>query len=415
MAISTLFCLAAWSAVSTVWSVLLFMQRKAIRNGICLQPVAEGSTPALHWPSVIVLVPARNEEKTIEACIAHILAQNYPKMRLIVIDDRSIDSTADLVVSLAQSDSRIELRRITSLPANWLAKSNALWQGTRDLDSADWLLFVDADVILRPQAIHTAVYEAEQRQLDLLTLWPRNYAKSFWEHLIIPLCGGIVALWFGNSGTAGAARPFANGQFLLVRQPLYERIGGHASVHTALIEDIPLAEQCAAAGASMGTFGGADLVEVRMYDGLRQVLDGWSRIFAGALRSGSRILLSVLWLLIGSLMPYLLAPLLIGSTIVSPTASNWMLLSCCISHLLLIHIVSHGFWKMGRCDRRYLWLYPLSVVFVLYILLRSACMLKITSVVRWRGVQYTINCSGCIIEDFESTMPYRARTMPIRS
>ena len=374
----------AWGALSGVWTVLLVMQRRAARDGLLLQPVgqADGSGG---WPSVAAIIPARNESPTIESCVKHVLTQDYPHLAVTVVDDRSEDDTADVLAPLAERDPRLRLLHIRSLPAGWLAKSHALWRGTRGVD-ADWLLFVDADASLDPTAVRTAVAEAQRRDADVLSLFPRNAAVGFWEHLIIPLCGGIIALWFG-----GRRRPFANGQFLLVRRDVYERVGGHAAVKDALIEDVPLAEACAAAGATVVAAGGAEILGVRMYDSFRSVCDGWTRIFAGAIRSPLKLIVSVLWLVFGSLLPHAALPVLAWNVVHNPTTFSLLLLAVCAQHLVLIYVVSFRFWGMGRCDRRYLWLYPLSVVIVTAVLLRATWLLAIARTVTWRGVHYTVD------------------------
>ena len=376
--------LCVWGALCGVWAVLLLMQRRAKRDGLFLRTLATGNE-CMRWPSVEVVIPARNESGSIARCVTHVLAQDYSNLAVTVVDDRSEDDTADIVAALARAEPRLRLQRIDSLPSGWLAKSHALWCATRNAD-ADWLLFVDADAVLHPAAVRSAVAEARRRRVDLLTLFPRNAAGGFWEHLIIPLCGAIIVLWFG-----GNQRPFANGQFLLVRRDVYERAGGHAAVRDALIEDVPLAARFAAVGAKGVALAGAELVGVRMYDSFRGVWDGWARIFAGAIRSPLKLIVSVVWLVFGSLLPHAALPVLVWNVVNNPTTSSLLLLAVCAQHLLLIYVVSYGFWGMGQCDRRYLWLYPLSVIVGCAMLLRAAWVLRFGRSVTWRGVRYRID------------------------
>jgi cellulose synthase/poly-beta-1,6-N-acetylglucosamine synthase-like glycosyltransferase len=186
----------AWGAVCSVWGVLLLSQAVAARRGLLLRPAPAGELPD-PMPSVFVVVAARDEADTIARCANAILRQDYPAsaLRLVVVDDRSSDGTAAVVERLSSEDPRVRLVRVGQLPAGWMGKSHALWHGTRGAD-ADWLSFTDADCRLEACAVRTAVLEARRRHAQLLSLWPRDAAVGFWEHLIIPLCGGIVALWY---------------------------------------------------------------------------------------------------------------------------------------------------------------------------------------------------------------------------
>jgi chlorobactene glucosyltransferase len=265
---------------------------------------------------VCIVVPARNESANLAKCLRSVLGQDYAALSVVVADDRSEDDTARVAEAFATDDPRLSVRLIKELPSGWLGKSHALWSATRDAD-VEWLLFLDADCTLDRSAVRTVVAEARRRDVELLTLWPRHASGGFWEHVTIPLCAGIVALWFGSQrvNEPGSRLAFANGQFLLIKREAYERIGGHRSVRSALIEDVPLAEYAKRAGVSCWVASGRDLVAVRMYSGYEAIRDGWARIYVGALRSGTKILLSVAWLLAGSLLPYVAAVFLSFSVV----------------------------------------------------------------------------------------------------
>lgn len=384
---------AAWTGVVAIWLFLLIAQRRLGPDGLILQPNLSGGGDL---PSVCVVIPARNEEKDIDACLASVLRQDYPRLRVVIADDRSTDGTAAAAERIADADSRVHVVRISELPPAWMGKSHALWQATRGVD-AEWLLFTDMDCRFETQAVRTAVREALSRRADLLSLWPRQIAGSFWEHMLIPLCGGIIALWYGSRhvNRDDASRAFANGQFLLIRRDTYERIDGHRGVRSALIEDVPLAQAARRAGAVCRVASGRDLFGVRMYTGLGSICRGWSRIDAGIL-SGGRIALSMLWLLLGNLLPFVaVVPLAMLPQMHATTLRALQLL--CIAHLLLIGVVSAGFWRLGDCRRRYLLLYPISVVVVLVILLQAWWWRVIRRRVGWRGRYYLLNSAGRIV------------------
>lgn len=400
--------IAGWATICAIWAGLLAAQFRAKRRGLFLEARSGGPTnkgaPDTPRPTVCVVIPARNEAHQIERCLTSVLAQDYPAFEVLLVDDRSDDDTAAVADRIAESDSRLRVLRIVSLPPGWLGKSHALWQATREV-TAEWVLFLDADGILAPSALRVAIEEAIRRGAGLLTLWPRNRSEGFWEHLLIPLCAGIIALWYGSDRTndPGSARAFANGQFLLIRKDEYERIGGHRRVRRAIIEDLPLAEAAKLAGVRCHVASGCELFSVRMYSSYAAIRDGWARIYVGALRSGFKIAASLAWLALGSWLPFAAVFVLFV-----PSAANFVLAEvaplmmvalrcCCGVHLALLLIVSYRFWGFGACRRSYLILYPLSVILVMRIVCRAWWCLVVRRSIVWSGTVYRIDGRAVIV------------------
>lgn len=407
MSVETIILLAGWGAICSVWFGLLVAQSRARREGLFLE-VAEGSELEVSehedGPSVCVVIAARNESDGLGVCLRHVLEQDYSNLSVLVIDDRSEDDTHAVAQQFAQSDSRVRVQRVDDLPKGWMGKSHALWHGTRSVRT-QWLLFIDVDCTLRPWAVRRAIDEARRRHVNMLSLWPKQAAGGFWEHAVIPLCGGIIALWFGSQRVNDPSSPlaFANGQFLLFERAAYEQIHGHQAVRSAMIEDIPLAEHAKKSGLSCWVASGRDLVSVRMYESYDAILEGWSRIFVGALRSGTKIALGIVWLALGSLLPYVA-----GVGLVMAFYSAWVTgakiptdLICfaavCANHLILMMIVSYRFWGMGGCRRTDLIWYPLSVVLVIRILGQAWWWLSVKRCICWSGTVYRIDRKGVIV------------------
>ena len=385
-----------WSGMCQVWAILLWMQWRVRRDGTLLSPSDAPPQPA--GERVCVLIPARNEQCGIAGCVGSVLMQDVAGLGVTVVDDRSSDGTRDAVRTLMQQDERLQLREIDHLPSGWMGKTHALSVAGEAIDS-DWVLFLDADCrLLDPRALRSAIGEARRRGADLLTLLPSLETRTFGEALIIPLCSAVMALWFGLSNRP-SRRGFANGQFLLVRREAYQSIGGHAAVRDALIEDVPLAEAFRSAGRVTWTGGGRAIVSVRMYDGFAATFRGWSRIFVGALRSPLKLFLSIAWLIAGSMLPFAAVAWLLGSaasaTSVSPTW--WLMFSLAAGHLLLLGLVSFYFWDLGRCDRRYLLVYPLSVFAVIAILAHAFYTLTLRRKVGWRETSYRLDRHARIV------------------
>ncbi len=399
--------IAGWLGICAIWACLLVAQFSAKHRGMFLEqrPMDEERGRDAPWPTLCVVIPARNEGGRIAKCLASVLAQDYPTLDVLVVDDRSEDDTGAVVGRIAESDPRLHVLRNDSLPSGWLGKSHALWRATRDV-TTEWLLFLDADCALAPSALRVAVDEAIRRDAGLLTLWPRNRAEGFWEHVLIPLCAGIIALWYGSQrvNAPESKLAFANGQFLLIRRDEYERIDGHRSVRRAIIEDIPLAEEAKRAGVRCHVASGRELFSVQMYSGYTAIRDGWARIYVGALRSSLKIAASIAWLAFGSLLPFiavffLFAPGVSHAVFAQTAASALAVLRlCCALHLALLLIVSYRFWGLGACRRRYLILYPLSVIVVMRILWRAWWWLTVKRSIPWSTTVYRVNGQGVIVD-----------------
>jgi hypothetical protein len=399
---------AGWGAITSVWGGILLAQRRLRRDGAELAPLPPVNHRPVHGApradgaeaAVSIIVPTRNAASTIEAGLRAVLAQDAPDLEIILVDDRSTDDTPAVLARLAAEDPRVRVVRVDTLPAGWLGKSHALSRGAA-VARGRWLLFVDDDCTLHPATARTVLAEAAARDVELLTLWPRHDGVTAGEHLVVPLCGGIIAMWYGRH--AGEGLPFANGQFLLVSRRAYDRIGGHRAVRDAIIEDVAFAEAASEAGVAAFVGSGRRLVGVRMYDGLGSAMRGWSRIFVGALRSPWRVLLSMLWLLAGNLLPFVaLPPLILGllqtRAAGDPVAATDLALAAQGGmHLLLMGIVSWRFWGMGDCPRRWLLAYPVSVALVFAALASAGWTLAVSHRVRWRNTDYRIDRRGRIV------------------
>lgn len=235
-------------------------------------------------PSLSIVVPAKDEADGIAACVERVLGQDYPGAQVVVIDDRSTDGTSRILDDLAQREPRLRPFHVKELPPGWLGKCHALYVGTRDLDS-DWLLMVDSDVQLSPDAARRAIALCAAREYDVLSIMPTLDARSFWERSLLPLLAVAWSAAFRISFTNDDSRPdhaFANGQFFLIRREWYERVRGHESVKDQIVEDVALMRVLKHGGAKTRLMLGQDLARARMHTNFRQMFHGWARIFAGS-------------------------------------------------------------------------------------------------------------------------------------
>ena len=186
--------------------------------------------------TVSILIPARNEEENIAACVEAALASKDAAIEVVVLDDHSDDRTAPIVEALARADPRVRLERAPPLPAGWCGKQHACHVlAQRSLYPV--LLFIDADVRLAPEAAGAAAGFLLSRNIGLASGFPRQLTEGAAERLMIPL---IHVLLLGYLPVALMRRRFdvglgaGCGQFIIVRKDAYRRAGGHAAIRTSL-------------------------------------------------------------------------------------------------------------------------------------------------------------------------------------
>jgi chlorobactene glucosyltransferase len=229
------------------------------------------------------VIPARNEERDIEAAVRSHLAQDYPNLEVIVVEDRSTDGTAGILVRLRAEDPRLEVVPGVEPPAGWLGKPHAVFQGARRA-RGEYLLFADADVFYAPTAVSEAVALCEGRRLDLLAFFPQLEMRGFWENVLMPYIS--LSYFFGPAFliNSDAQRRFAagGGAGMLVRAASYRAAGGHEALRDSVIDDIHLAIRVRRAGGRCRMVLADDRVRLRMYHGFREVFDGFTKNIAYA-------------------------------------------------------------------------------------------------------------------------------------
>lgn len=299
--------------IAIVW-LRRHLDLRAARHEAELDPAEPGVGDA-DLPSVSMLVAGKDEEANIERCVDGLLAQQYPKLEVIVINDRSADRTGAIVDELAANAANragaatptLRVIHIRDLPGGWFGKNHAMHVGVQQAQG-DWLCFSDADCVFEnPHLISAALRYALREKIALLSVLPRLEVGTFWERVVQPAAGGIMVFWFPpqrvNNPRSRAA--YANGAFMLLSRQTYATLGGHAAVKATLNEDMHFARRCKQMGLRLHVIRGGHLYHVRMYVGFQQVWRGWSRIFYGCFGTLGRLLGSALMLLVFSLSPYL--------------------------------------------------------------------------------------------------------------
>jgi chlorobactene glucosyltransferase len=241
-------------------------------------------TPRLREPApaVAIVVPARDEAANIALCLTSVLAQSYPRnrLRLIMVDDQSIDATAAIAGSIARADPRLEVATSPPLPQGWMGKPHACQIGY-SLVGADveWLCFIDADTRASPALLASAIHAVLCEQIDLLSLTPFHELKSFAERLMLP-CGLYLLAFAKDLARSQDPRSdvtTATGQFMLIRRRIYDAVGGHAAVRNEICEDLALARLIKQAGGRVLLKRADQLLTARMYTGWQTLWPGFAK------------------------------------------------------------------------------------------------------------------------------------------
>jgi chlorobactene glucosyltransferase len=269
--------------LSYAWLALVtHLILRARRQHGLFHAITVSAPPTGDAPRVAFVIPVRDEEHNIERCLRNLFAQTYPADRfsMFVVDDHSSDQTVSIATGLARHDTRVQVLPSPPLPPQWIGKSHACLIGARAAsEESEWLCFLDADVRAAPALLASAVAAAQADHLDLLSLSPQHRLTGFAERLVIP-CGLYVLAFcqdLRQLQSRQSDQVTATGQFMLIRNSVYQAVGGHGAVHSVISEDVALARLIKRAGGRVALRNGRGLVASQMYAGWRTLWPGLTK------------------------------------------------------------------------------------------------------------------------------------------
>ena len=337
-------------------------------------------------PRLSVVVPARDEGPTIARAVESLLAQDYPDLDVIVVDDRSTDATGDVLRELAARDRRLRVLRVDELPAGWLGKNHALWRGA-DTATGEWLLFTDADVVFAPGTLRRAVAYAEAERLDHLTLSPRLVARGLALRAFVSFFGDAFIALFGAhlANDPKSKRSVGIGAFNLVRRSAYERIGTMRALSLRPYDDIRLGRRLRGFGCGQRVLNGVELLSVEWYPSLGAAMRGLEKsMYAGLEYRVIDTILVLVYLLATMVWPFVgvfvlggIDRVLLGIVVV-----------CLFAALVETYRQSMSA-RLGPSALAVALLLPFSALCFGWAIVRSVYMAE-TQGVRWRGTTYPL-------------------------
>ena len=373
---------AEWS-LAALW---MWRTNEAIRR---IDEVPDISTPA--WdlvppdnaaPALTVVVPARNEGETIRATLDCLIAQQYPNLRVLAIDDRSTDKTRQIVDEFAaRYPDRVSAIHIDYLPEGWLGKTFALEVGTRN-SAGDYLLFTDADVLFSPSSLRRAMAFAATTHADHVILMPTPQVKGRGEGMMLGFLS-LLGVWLVRPWRVSDPKArhdvLGVGAFNLVRREALEVLGGWEPQRMAVVEDITLGRRMKAAGMRQRIAFGPELVVIHWARGALGIVRGLTKnIFASVGFNPLLMLAAGVAMLVLFLGP--LAGLAWIVTLMPALLALCALVAC-------YRVMS----ERSRVGASYGWLYPVAVAAMAWAILRSMASVWARRGVMWRGTFYPLH------------------------
>ncbi len=332
------------------------------------------------YPRLSVIIAARNEAGTIENALKSVLAQNYPNLEIILVNDRSNDGTDKILQKLAEKDPRVLIHHVEELPLGWLGKVNAMQQGF-GRSTGVWLLFTDADVHFQEESLERIIDVAERSSVDYLCVVPEVQARQRLLKALytVSLSGFFLAtrIWevknqnsFVGVGACG-----------LVRRSLLSQSPGLPWLKMEVVDDLALAQLAWQAGGKLDVYWGRECLGVEWYPSMGDLIRGLEKnLFAGAQYQYWRALLGIIGILFVAVAPWL-----------SIFSGNWLL-------SLTAVVAFSGYWLAwisGDKAQGVRWserlISPLLLFVIAWALARSTYITWRQGGIKWRKTFYSIS------------------------
>jgi chlorobactene glucosyltransferase len=373
--------LYAVGVASLVWSVVRTISLLRVQRAPVPPP-----QPRNAWPSLDVVVPVKDEAAHIAACLESILRQDYPGLRIIVVNDRSTDGTVHEVERVQRDHPQLLRVDIASLPEGLYGKPHAL-ASLADRLQGDNLAFVDSDLLLDPRCLTTLVHHLESQRLDWIAGMGAPEIHQFWERLLVPILGAVSFAWYDPRKISDPAWPDAIGSALMLcRRSAYQSIGGHAAVIRAYDEDSELIRLAKRAGQRVSFLLIPELFRQRHYGAFARTVHGLTRTFVGGIKTLPRMLMTMQALCFISLAPWVVTGLALAAVLTDaavPGRGAWLAVG--LVHLLASSVLAGVVYRTAQTPPVYALLHPLGSAVTLGICARAALHLRRREPITWRG------------------------------
>ena len=347
------------------------------------------------FPKISVIIPAFNEEDNIHDCVISVLSSSDLTTEFLevwVVDDHSTDETLMILQTLQQSLRDPRLKLIPGLPRPegqvWIGKNWACAQAA-ECAGGEFLLFIDADVRLKPGAIEAALQAALSEHVDLLNCIPALVCGSLAEWLVQPLMFINMLVSFNSAVVKdpNTETAFAGGFFLLFRRSAYEQVGGHRAVASQVAEDVALARLIKRSGLKLQYVLGASVASLRMYRSWAALWEGWTKVLYVSVQRNWLIMLYLALVMLSIYsVPWLGLAIILGkSLVISLKALDLIVISAALIAILLEYNLRSLAAQALHSSPKYWWLDGLGGLLVAVIAVVSVIKTETGWGWTWRG------------------------------
>lgn len=334
-------------------------------------------------PLLSVIVAARNEEVQLEKSIKSQLQQNYKRMEWILVNDRSTDRTGKIMDRIGKYNKRVKVIHIDRLPNGWLGKNHALYKGYQE-SSGELILFTDADVLFKKDAIGKAVGYFRKHGLDHLTAAPNLNGKGFWLKAFIAFFlfgfSYYKRPWLANNPRSRIGMGI--GAFNLISKQAYEAFGTHEVIKMRPDDDLMLGMKMKQKGFRQKIVTAITLLEVEWYSSLKEAFKGLEKnTFAGLHYRISMVLFAIAGTFISQVLPFFM--------IFSP---DRLISGLSLANVTMLAIVYTIIAKRMTSFSPLLFLvFPITALLFIYSVLRASILTFVRGGIVWRGTKYKLS------------------------
>jgi glycosyltransferase involved in cell wall biosynthesis len=340
-------------------------------------------------PRVSIIVPARNEAEHIRETLVGLLALDYSDCEIIAVNDRSTDSTGRIMNEVEEAQrscgagtTRLKVIHIAELPSGWMGKTHAMWTAGK-LATGHWLLFTDADVLFKRDALRRAIAYAEQDPADHLVVFPRMITKRWDETMMIAF---FQALFVFGHRPWKVADPKARdhmgvGAFNMVRRSTYDSVGTYLALRMEVLDDMKLGKVIKNAGFAQRCVFGEDLISLHWAKGAFGIVNNLTKNFFAVL--------SFQWWRTAATI-FGLAFLNLGPFLGTLLAHGWLRVPYVLA-LVSMFAIYLGMSKRSAIPPYYFLLHPVSTSLFMYTLMLSMFHAISNDGIVWRGTKYQLD------------------------